>query len=45
MASLNYIKEIEEGLHMDLEELLSEKDEYEKEQYDLRIVKYKRVRS
>ena len=34
--SLNYIKEIEEGLHMDLEELWSEKDEYEKEQYDLR---------
>ena len=34
--SLNYIKEIEEGLQMDLEELWSEKDEYEKEQYDLR---------
>ena len=34
--SLNYIKEIEEGLKMDLDELWSEKDEYEQEQYDLR---------
>ena len=34
--SLNYIKEIEEGLKIDLDELWSEKDEYEQEQYDLR---------
>lgn len=34
--SLAYITEIDEGLHMAFAELLSEKDTYEKEQYELR---------
>lgn len=34
--SLNYIKEIEEGLHMDLDELLSNRDEYDEGDYAIR---------